>query len=259
MGGVNRSADIEIDVGSLLKQQPADKGSTVASEAPVFVCLVVGKVVLCVGQHLVYGDDALRDKVNSLDLRRSAGSSLSLESSGLSLPACRDTCAAMDEVVPPQTMCLPSFEKKSDIIRLQSSRLEGGPKRMFIGSRLRIFTTQAVASSPGWPPYSLPHSSTSMVARVFAVYPAYAMPSMNRGNILTRCQPKLYAVPMPGVGTSVAHCDENIVFLQPYTRTEYLFSADVHLGHRVVKGAVIADEYHAGIIVLDKLRILVVR
>ena len=31
--------------------------------------------------------------------------------------------AAMDEVVPPQTMCLPSFEKKSDIILSQSSRI----------------------------------------------------------------------------------------------------------------------------------------
>ena len=57
--------------------------------------------------------------------------------------------AAIEEVVPPQMMCLPSLEKNSDIMRSQSSGLRGGPKSRFIGSRLRILTTHAVASSPG--------------------------------------------------------------------------------------------------------------
>ena len=60
--------------------------------------------------------------------------------------------AAMEEVVPPQTMCLPSLEKNRLIMRSQSSRLDGGPKSRFIGTRRRTRTTQAVASSPGSPP-----------------------------------------------------------------------------------------------------------
>ena len=52
-------------------------------------------------------------------------------------------------IVPPQMICFPSFEKKSDIILFASSRLDGGPKRIFIGSLFRILTTQAVVSSPG--------------------------------------------------------------------------------------------------------------
>ena len=55
----------------------------------------------------------------------------------------------MVDVVPPQTMCLPSLEKNSDIMRSLSSRLDGGPKSRFMGTRFRIRTTQAVVSSPG--------------------------------------------------------------------------------------------------------------
>ena len=58
----------------------------------------------------------------------------------------------MVEVVPPQTMCLPSLEKNSDIILLQSARFEGGPISRFIGSRRRMRTVQTVVSSPGSPP-----------------------------------------------------------------------------------------------------------
>ncbi len=67
----------------------------------------------------------------------------------------RRNLAAMVEVVPPQMMCLPSLEKNRLIIRSQSSRLEGGPNSMFMGSRLRMRTTAEVTSSLGSPPYSL--------------------------------------------------------------------------------------------------------
>ena len=104
--------------------------------------------------------------------------------------------AAIEAVVPPQIMCLPSFEKNRLIILEQSSLLAGGPNRIFIGSLFRIFTTHEVASSPGLPPYSLSHSSVSIVARFFAVYSPGIIASINSA-ISSRFQPKLYAVPIP--------------------------------------------------------------
>ena len=124
----------------------------------------------------------------------SGSSNLRLAFSGL----CKYS-AAMEEVVPPQTMCLPSFEKKSDIMRSQSSRLRGGPKRIFIGSRRRTRMTQAVASSPGFSSYSLLHSSTKSVAMVLAVYPTGAKVFINSA-ISSVFQPKLYERPMPACG-----------------------------------------------------------
>ena len=56
------------------------------------------------------------------------------------------------EVVPPQIMCLPCFEKNSDIILLQSPGLDGGPIIRFIGSLRRMRTVHTVVSSPGSPP-----------------------------------------------------------------------------------------------------------
>ena len=106
---------------------------------------------------------------------------------------------AMEDVVPPQMICLPSLEKNSDIIRFASSRLDGGPNRIFIGSRRRILTTQDVVSSPGLCPYRRSHSSTSMVDKFFAVYP----PATNAciyAAISSRFQPKLYSPPRPACG-----------------------------------------------------------
>ena len=86
--------------------------------------------------------------------------------------------AAREDVVPPQMICFPSLAKNRLIIRSVSSRFPGGPKSIFIGTRLRIRTTQDVASSPGFPPYSRSHSSTSMVDSSFAEYPHRFMASM---------------------------------------------------------------------------------
>jgi hypothetical protein len=73
----------------------------------------------------------------------------SLEESLLACTGLPRNLAAIEEVVPPHIICFPSLEKNSDIIRLASSLLEGGPNKIFIGSRFLIFTTHAVVSSPG--------------------------------------------------------------------------------------------------------------
>ena len=61
------------------------------------------------------------------------------------------------------------YDNPSVIMRASSSRLRGGPNRILTGARRRTRTTQAVASSPGLPPYKRSHSSTSMVESVLAV------------------------------------------------------------------------------------------
>lgn len=94
---------------------------------------------------LVHGDNSLRNEVNTLYLRGRGNIPRSRNSSSVRA-AFRDMPLRWMAVVPPHTMCFPSLEKKSDIILSQSSRLRGGPKSMFIGSRRRILTTHAVAS-----------------------------------------------------------------------------------------------------------------
>ena len=104
--------------------------------------------------------------------------------------------ATRDDVVPPQTICFPSLAKNSAIILFTSSRSRGGPNKIFIGARRRIRTTQTVVSSPGSPPYSRSHSSSSKVAKVFAVNPTSAKVSI-KSMMSFRSQPKLSESPTP--------------------------------------------------------------
>ena len=70
MCGVHGSADVEVDVGRLLKQELADARGTVVAVVPLFVALVALQIVACVDQHLAHGDDALRHEVDPLDFGR---------------------------------------------------------------------------------------------------------------------------------------------------------------------------------------------
>ena len=67
MRRVYGSADVKVDVGSLLKEQTADKRCAVPLVTPVGIAFVVGKVVFGVFEHLVYGDYALGHKVYALN------------------------------------------------------------------------------------------------------------------------------------------------------------------------------------------------
>ena len=155
MRRVDGLAHIEVDVGGFLEQQLGRSGTRRRAGCSNARNACFRLIISGVFQHLV---DVMTPSVT-----RSTPSILAIGGTSLASKA-RLTCsglpknfAAMDEVDPPQTMCLPSLEKKSAIMRLSSSRLEGGPKSKFIGSLLRMRTTQAVASSPGLPPYSLLH------------------------------------------------------------------------------------------------------
>ena len=87
--------------------------------------------------------------------------------------------AAIFEVVPPQTMCLPSFAKNSAIMRWLSLIFSGGPMAILTVWRWRILTMHVVASSKGFPPYSLLVSSIRRFASTFDVSPDSLSGSMN--------------------------------------------------------------------------------
>ena len=59
MRGINRTADIEINVGGLLEQQSRDQRRSVTLKVPFFVQFVVSERVLCVFDDFVDRDDAL--------------------------------------------------------------------------------------------------------------------------------------------------------------------------------------------------------
>ena len=69
MRGVDRSADIKINVGSLLKQQAADERCSVPTIAPLRIKLVSRERVAGILNYLVHGDNSLRNEVNALYLR----------------------------------------------------------------------------------------------------------------------------------------------------------------------------------------------
>lgn len=69
MSRVDGSADIEVDVGSLLEQHSAYERSAVALEAPFLIQLVFAQSVFGIFDDLVYRYDALCHQINALDLR----------------------------------------------------------------------------------------------------------------------------------------------------------------------------------------------
>ena len=93
----------------------------------MFIAFVIFKIVFCVFQNLVYGYNTLGNKIDALNLRNREERP-SFQKLRLALRGFLKYFAAMEEVVPPQTMCFPSFEKNSDIILFASSLFEGGRK-----------------------------------------------------------------------------------------------------------------------------------
>ena len=68
VGGVDGTADKEVDIGRLLEEQTADERCTVLFEGPMLEQLVVAHVVLGVVHHLVHGDNSLGDEINAVDV-----------------------------------------------------------------------------------------------------------------------------------------------------------------------------------------------
>ena len=68
MGGIDRPADVQVDVGSLFKEHPCGQGGAVLLIAPLAVPGVVPQVVHGVLHHPAQGDHALGDQVHTLQL-----------------------------------------------------------------------------------------------------------------------------------------------------------------------------------------------
>ena len=69
MSRVDGSADIEVDVGSLLEQHAAYERSAVALEAPFLIQLVFAQSIFGILNDLIYRYDSLGHQINALDLR----------------------------------------------------------------------------------------------------------------------------------------------------------------------------------------------
>lgn len=86
------------------------------SVAPLFIEPVFADHIVGIFHHFVYCDDALCHQVHTFDLGCRRNVALhKIQAGSYGFPR---YFAAMEEVVPPQTICFPSLEKKSAIIRL---------------------------------------------------------------------------------------------------------------------------------------------
>ena len=67
MGGVYRSAHVEIDVRRFLKQKSADQRRAVLLEIPLLIQRVVAKIILGILKDSVHGDNTLSNKIHALN------------------------------------------------------------------------------------------------------------------------------------------------------------------------------------------------
>ena len=69
MGGIHRTAHIEIDVCGFFKQQTGNLGGAILFVTPFGIILVCFQIAFRIGQHTADGDDPFGYQIHSLDGR----------------------------------------------------------------------------------------------------------------------------------------------------------------------------------------------
>ena len=78
--------------------------------------------------------------------------------------------------------------------------------------------------------------------------------SLHKIGYLLDLPPEIIGYSYSGVGASVAHRNENIVFAQLYLGFVYLLSVDIQLGFRIIVIPSVTKHNHARIVILHYLR-----